>query len=194
MIKIVSADFIKGALKSENYPVTGKPEFAFFGRSNAGKSSLINMIVNRKSLAKTGSRPGMTRVINFFMVNNLFCLADLPGYGYAERSHAENDAFDQMLLEYSQKRFELKTLFFLMDMRRIPGEVEHKTIEHFESMNKEVVIVGTKADKLSKNEVHSVQSKWANIFQRKSEEIIITSSTKNAGHEVLLKMIQDSIN
>ena len=85
MIKIQSADFIKGATKSTQYPKIGNPEFAFFGRSNAGKSSLINTLVNRKSLVKTGSRPGMTRVINFFSINNSFVLADLPGYGYADR-------------------------------------------------------------------------------------------------------------
>ncbi|WP_255948379.1 GTP-binding protein [Brucepastera parasyntrophica] len=90
------------------------PEFAFFGRSNVGKSSLINMIVNRKSLVKTGSRPGMTRMINFFLINKIFCLADLPGYGYARRSAAENEAFNRMLAEYANTRKDLKALFFLL--------------------------------------------------------------------------------
>lgn len=193
MIRIVGAEFIKGATKPVDYPKTGKSEFAFFGRSNAGKSSLINMLVNRKSLVKTGSRPGMTRVINFFMVNDIFCLADLPGYGYAQRSGDENDAFDSMLSDYASMRNELRTIFFLMDMRRIPDKVERDTIEYFERLNIEVVIVGTKADKLSGNEVRSVVQNWSELFNRTPDLIPVTSASKNTGRETLLKMIGERI-
>jgi GTP-binding protein len=193
MIRIVSADFMKGATASADYPKSGKPEFAFFGRSNAGKSSLINMIVNRKSLVKTGSRPGMTRVINFFSVNGAFTLADLPGYGYAQRSGGENDAFDAMLAEYAQSRKELRTLFFLMDLRREPSQVEKETIEYFERLNIEVIIVGTKADKLSGNELRATVAVWASMFNRSSELILVTSSSKNTGRNELLKVIGDRL-
>lgn len=193
MIRIVSADFMKGATASADYPKSGKPEFAFFGRSNAGKSSLINMIVNRKSLVKTGARPGMTRVINFFSVNGTFTLADLPGYGYAQRSGGENDAFDAMLAEYAQARKELRTLFFLMDLRREPGQVEKETIEYFERLNIEVIIVGTKADKLSGNELRATVAVWAAMFNRASELILVTSSSKNTGRNELLKLIGDRL-
>ncbi len=189
MIRIISAEFIKGAVKPEDYARTGKPEFAFFGRSNAGKSSLINMLVNRKSLVKTGSRPGMTRVINFFMVNNAFCLADLPGYGYAQRSGEENDTFDTMLADYASSRNELRTIFFLIDMRRIPDKVERDTIEYFENLNIEVVIVGTKADKLSANEIRATVQEWSSLFNRAADLIPVTSATKNTGRDTLLKMI-----
>jgi len=189
MIRIVSADFIKGASKPDAYPGTGLPEFAFFGRSNAGKSSLINMIVNRKSLVKTGSRPGMTRIINFFLVNGEFVLADLPGYGYAQRSADENRAFDRMLADYASERKELKTIFFLMDMRRLPGEVEKNTVEYFERLGIEVVLVGTKADKLGTNELHNTLKKWSVFFNRTTDLIPVTSASKRTGRDQLLKMI-----
>ena len=193
MIRIVQADFIKGATKPDSYPSTGLPEFAFFGRSNAGKSSLINMIVNRKSLVKTGSRPGMTRIINFFKVNGEFTLADLPGYGYAQRSAEENRAFDRMLADYASSRKELKTIFFLMDMRRLPGDVEKNSVEYFEKLGIEVVIVGTKADKLSSNEMRNTLKKWSVFFNRSTELIPITSASKRTGRDHLLKMIGERI-
>lgn len=189
MIRIISAEFIKGASKREEYAITGKPEFAFFGRSNAGKSSLINMLVNRKSLVKTGSRPGMTRVINFFMVNNAFCLADLPGYGYAQRSLEENEAFDVMLADYARERKELRAIFFLIDLRRIPDQVELDTIEYFENLNVEVIIVGTKADKLKSAEIRTAVQEWSSLFNRSAELIAVTSAAKNTGRDTLLKMI-----
>ncbi len=193
MIKIVSADFVKSASGKQGYPSLAVPEFAFFGRSNAGKSSLINMLVNRKSLVKTGSRPGMTRLINFFLVNKAFCLADLPGYGYAQRSSQEQDAFDQMLAEYSRERRELKTLFFLIDLRRLPGDVEKASVEWFESLGVEVVIVGTKADKLGSNEVRNVVKKWSAFFNRSADLIPVTSASKKNGRDTILRLIAERL-
>jgi len=190
MIKIVSAEFIKGAANASQFPATKGAEFAFFGRSNAGKSSLINMLLNRKSLVKTGSRPGMTRIINFFAVNGgEFTLVDLPGYGFAQRSAEENRAFDRMLAEYASTRTQLRTIFFLMDMRREPGDGEKESIEYFERLNVEVIIVGTKADKLGKNDIYNATRKWAAMFNRAPELIAITSASKNTGRDQLLKMI-----
>jgi GTP-binding protein len=192
--RITSATFIRGATKSDQYPQTsGRPEFAFFGRSNAGKSSLINMLVNRKSLVKTGSRPGMTRVINFFHINENFFLADLPGYGYAQRSGDENDAFDVMLTEYCRERHELRAIFFLMDLRRVPGNVEQETIEYFERLNIEVIIVGTKADKLNANEIRKTVQEWSVFFHRSEDLIPVTSASKNTGRDVLLKLIGERL-
>lgn len=193
MIRIVSAEFVKSAADSSGYPKTGFPEFAFFGRSNAGKSSLINMVVNRKSLVKTGSRPGMTRLVNFFLVNGAFTLADLPGYGFAQRSAAENDAFNRMLADYAQNRKELRTLFFLMDMRREPGQVEKESIEYFERLDIEVIIVGTKADKLGKNELVNTRRQWAALFNRSPELIPVTSASKNTGRDELLRLIGERL-
>ncbi|HOT62727.1 MAG TPA: ribosome biogenesis GTP-binding protein YihA/YsxC [Treponemataceae bacterium] len=188
-MKIMTARFVKGAKSRAGYPALGIPEFAFFGRSNAGKSSLINMIVNRKGLVKTGSLPGMTREINFFAVNEAFCLADLPGYGFARRSRAETEAFDRMLAEYAETRRELRAVFFLVDLRREPGDPERDTVAYFESKGIEVIVVGTKADKLGANDRRAAARDLAAFFGRGAEGVRISSATKRVGREELLKDI-----
>lgn len=151
------------------------------------------MLVNRKALVKTGSRPGMTRVINFFLINDSFVLTDLPGYGYAQRSEKENIAFDTMLAEYASQRSELRALFFLMDLRRVPTTVEKETIEYFERLNIEVIVVGTKADKLSHNECFNAVRIMATNFNRSPELIPVTSASTKKGRDVLLKLIETRV-
>ena len=196
MLKIVSAEFIKGAINSKQFPQIGVPEFAFFGRSNAGKSSLINMLLNRKNLVKTGSKPGMTREINFFAVNapankqpnaESFCVADLPGYGFAQVSQAERKRIDAMLYDYCTTRSTLKTVFLLMDIRRDPAEIELQTLQFFREHNIPAVLTATKADKLSKNEQTKQLLALASFFECSKEEIILTSATKKTGREKLLQ-------
>ena len=196
MLKIVSAEFIKGAINSKQFPQIGVPEFAFFGRSNAGKSSLINMLLNRKDLVKTGSKPGMTREINFFAVNapankqpnaESFCVADLPGYGFAQVSQAERKRIDAMLYDYCTTRSTLKTVFLLMDIRRDPAEIELQTLQFFREHNIPAVLTATKADKLSKNEQATQLLALASFFECSKDEIIVTSSTKKTGREKLLQ-------
>ena len=196
MLKIVSAEFIKGVISSKQFPQIGIPEFAFFGRSNAGKSSLINMLLNRKDLVKTGSKPGMTREINFFAVNapankqpnaESFCVADLPGYGFAQVSQAERKRIDAMLYDYCTTRSTLKTVFLLMDIRRDPAEIELQTLQFFREHNIPAVLTATKADKLSKNEQAKQLRALASFFECSKDEIIVTSSTKKTGREKLLQ-------
>ena len=196
MLKIVSAEFIKGAINSKQFPQIGVPEFAFFGRSNAGKSSLINMLLNRKDLVKTGSKPGMTREINFFAVNapankqpnaESFCVADLPGYGFAQVSQAGRKRIDAMLYDYCTTRSTLKTVFLLMDIRRDPAEIELQTLQFFREHNIPAVLTATKADKLSKNEQATQLLALASFFECSKDEIIVTSSTKKTGREKLLQ-------
>lgn len=196
MLKIVSAEFIKGAINSKHFPQTGIPEFAFFGRSNAGKSSLINMLLNRKDLVKTGSKPGMTREINFFAVNapagkqpsaESFFIADLPGYGFAQVSQAERKRIDAMLYDYCTTRSTLKTVFLLMDIRRDPAEIELQTLQFFREHNIPAVLTATKADKLSKNEQAKQILALASFFECSKDKIIVTSSTKKTGREKLLQ-------
>ena len=196
MLKIVSAEFIKGAINSKQFPQIGIPEFAFFGRSNAGKSSLINMLLNRKNLVKTGSKPGMTREINFFAVNapagkqpsaESFCVADLPGYGFAQVSQAERKRIDAMLYDYCTTRSTLKTVFLLMDIRRDPAEIELQTLQFFREHNIPAVLTATKADKLSKNEQTKQLRALASFFECSKDEIIVTSATKKTGREKLLQ-------
>ena len=196
MLKIVSAEFIKGVINSKQFPQIGVPEFAFFGRSNAGKSSLINMLLNRKNLVKTGSKPGMTREINFFAVNapaskqpsaESFCIADLPGYGFAQVSQAERKRIDAMLYDYCTTRSTLKTVFLLMDIRRDPAEIELQTLQFFREHNIPAVLTATKADKLSKNEQTKQLLALASFFECSKDEIIVTSATKKTGREKLLQ-------
>ena len=201
MLKIVSAEFIKGAINSKQFPQIGVPEFAFFGRSNAGKSSLINMLLNRKNLVKTGAKPGMTREINFFAVNapagkppsaESFCVADLPGYGFAQVSQAERKErkrIDAMLYDYCTTRSTLKTVFLLMDIRRDPAEIERQTLQFFREHNISTVLTATKADKLSKTEQEKQLLALASFFECSKDEIIVSSSTKKTGREKLLQHI-----
>ena len=204
-LKITAAEFVKGAVKAEQFPKLGVPEFAFFGRSNAGKSSLINMLVNRKNLVKTGSRPGMTREVNFFLINKpagvaaentaqkktagIFTFTDLPGYGYAKVSGGAAVQIDTMLYEYCSNRAELKTLFFLMDMRRTPGEIEKNSLAFFQQLNIETVIVGTKADKLGKNDRIKTKKEWSSFFSIADDLIAVTSSSKKIGKEIILSIV-----
>ena len=212
-MKIINAEFIKGAVKAEQFPEIGVSEFAFFGRSNAGKSSLINMLVNRKNLVKTGSRPGMTREVNFFLVNrpaslnfnpktkkfsgpppkDMFVLTDLPGYGYAKLSGGMTLQIDKMLYEYCTNRPLLKTIFFLMDMRREPTETEKESIGFFHGLNIEVVIVGTKADKIGKNDQIKAKNDWADFFNFDKDLIIISSAAKKTGRDNILSLIAKRI-
>lgn len=205
-LKIAGADFIKGAVEPDGFPKTDLPEFAFFGRSNAGKSTLINLLVNRKKLVKTGSRPGMTREINFFIVNKpsglktdtlnaknargAFILTDLPGYGYAKVSGGEVRKIDKMLYDYCTFRNGLRTIFFLMDIRREPGNTELATAEFFEKLGIETVIVATKSDKIGKNDLIKAKSALAKFFSFPSEKIIASSALKKTGRNEILKIME----
>ena len=190
---------MQGAANARQFPQTGIPEFAFFGRSNAGKSSLINMLLNRKGLVKTGSRPGMTTEINFFIVNGpaaakqaslkTFCVADLPGYGFAQRSFSERNRIDKMLYGYCTARTQLRALFFLMDIRRDPTETEQHTLDFFKQHGIKTVLTATKSDKIGKTEQQQRIAAFASFFNCAKDGILLTSSSKKIGREQLLNLI-----
>ena len=201
MIKVEKAEFVKSARVPEEYPAGGLREFAFFGRSNCGKSSLINMLVNRKGLVKAGGTPGMTRLVNFFAVNGSFLFVDLPGYGFARRSAAEKAEFDKMLGDYVATRGELAAIFFLMDSRRPPDSPEKDSIEYFLSLGRDVVLVATKADKLNSRERDAAKKQLSSFIMGIAEgakesagtlakNAIFASSPKKTGREELLKEIE----
>ena len=190
-MKIISAKFIKSATAPDQYPDLGVPEFAFYGKSNTGKSSLINMLVNRQGLVKTGSRPGMTQLINFFLVNEKICLTDLPGYGYAEVPDGVKKNFKKILVDYCNNRETLKTVFFLMDIRRDPGDLDAEMLELIQSREVPIALVATKADKLSKNQVHQALFKWSKVFDIEPKDIFVTSSLKTQGRNELLSLIRE---
>lgn len=154
-MKITSAEFVKSVVHITDASIDGLPEVALVGRSNVGKSSLINTFVGRRGLAKTSSTPGKTRTINFYRVNNQFFLVDLPGFGYARVSHEERLGWERMMGRYFEKRKSLKGVLVILDPRRDAGEAEEGLYRWLEGFNVPVLTVFTKADKLSKNQLAS---------------------------------------
>lgn len=152
-MKITKAEFLQSAAKTSQCPATGLPEIALIGRSNVGKSSLINAFTNRKALAKTSSQPGKTRLINFYAINSAFCLVDLPGFGYAKVSHDEKRSWELMVNEYFEKREALKGALVILDPRRDAGPVEENLFGWIRDRGLAYTVVFTKIDKLSKNQL-----------------------------------------
>lgn len=145
-----SAAFVTSAVKPDQYPPPLYPEIAFAGRSNVGKSSLINTLVNRRRLVKTSSTPGRTQLINFFMVNESLFLVDLPGYGYAKVPPAVKRRWGPMIETYLKRRQSLRAVILILDIRRNPGLEEQNFIDWLTLYSREPILVLTKADKLSK--------------------------------------------
>jgi len=144
--------FIKSAAKAKDYPVSDLPEVAFVGRSNVGKSSLVNVLVNRKNLVRTSSTPGRTQLINFFDVNGRLVLVDLPGYGYAKAPPELRKQWRPMIETYLSTRENLRAVVLILDIRRIPSDGDLDMLGWLESYNIPPIIVLTKCDKLTKNE------------------------------------------
>ena len=149
---VKSTEFIKSATKPLHYPEGDLPEIAFAGRSNVGKSSLVNVLVNRKNLVRTSSTPGRTQLINFFQVNDNFMLVDLPGYGYAKVPLAVKKDWRPMMETYLSKRRNLRGVVLILDIRRIPVEEDLQMLAWLRAFSIPPIIVVTKCDKLSKNE------------------------------------------
>ncbi len=147
---VKSAQFVTSAVKPSQYPAATLPEAAFAGRSNVGKSSLINTLVNRKRLVKTGSTPGRTQLINFFTVNDRLFLVDLPGYGYAKVPESVRRKWGPMIEAYLKGRKSLSAVVLILDVRRTPGVEEKNFIDWLALYGRKSILVLTKADKLSK--------------------------------------------
>lgn len=152
-MRIKKSEFITSAVKKNQYPLDNRIEIAFVGRSNVGKSSIINALTNRKKLAKVSQTPGKTRLINFFLINDDFYLVDLPGYGYAKVSKEEKDSWGRTIETYLTSREQLRRVVLLVDSRHKPtGDdiLMHEWIKHF---GYDVIVVATKSDKLTRNEL-----------------------------------------
>lgn len=149
---VKTTEFIKSATKPAHYPESELPEIAFAGRSNVGKSSLINVLVNRKSLVRTSSTPGRTQLINFFDVNGAFTLVDLPGYGFAKVPLAVKRQWGPMMETYLSKRANLRGVVLILDIRRIPRDEDLQMLVWLRTFSVPPLLVVTKCDKVSKNE------------------------------------------
>lgn len=186
--------FIISAVKSNQYPEYDLPELAFAGRSNVGKSSLINSLLQRKKLVKTSSSPGKTRTINFFMVNNDMLLVDLPGYGYAAVSKDEKRKWAFMIEEYLTKRENLKSVVLLVDIRHKPTEDDIIMYDFIKYYNKSAIIVATKSDKLSKTAVIKNLKMVKEVLKLDANDMLIPySSISHEGRDRLWGEIEKII-
>lgn len=186
---IKSAEFVTSAVTPNQYPTVDFPEIAFAGRSNVGKSSLINRLLNRKKLVKTSATPGKTRLINFFLINNSFHFVDLPGYGYAKVSAEERKKWRPMVDMYLTTRPALSGVVLLMDIRRTPGDMEHDLLAFLSTLSIPVLYVFTKCDKFSKNK-QAVQAKAIRgALAIPVEEAILFSAKTDQGSDILWNRI-----
>lgn len=152
-MKILSAEFVKSAYERAHWTIDGLPEIAFLGRSNVGKSSLLNSLLSRKALARTSNTPGRTQCINFFIINDQFHFVDLPGYGYAKVSKSMRADWGKMAEEYLADRENLKLCIQLVDSRHVPSKLDIQLNEWLRHYEKPFIVVATKSDKLSQNEL-----------------------------------------
>ena len=180
---VKSAEFVKSAAKRKQYPASQLPEFAFAGRSNVGKSSLINCLLNRKRLVKTSRTPGRTQLINFFLINGEISFVDLPGYGYAKTPQKVRESWGPMVQDYLFERKNLLAVVLAMDIRRSPKEDELNLIRLLESLNIERVLILTKADKLSKNKQNNQKRMYREMLGTNNEELLLFSAKTAMGRE-----------
>jgi len=190
-MKIKNAYFLKSCTSSTQFPDLNYPEFAFFGRSNVGKSSLLNMLLGKKDLVKTGSKPGVTTMVNFFIVNDSKSFVDLPGFGYAKLPAPLRKKFMPLIKEYISNRSNLKAAFLLIDIRRTPGDFEEEILAFLTGKEIPVAITITKADKLSKNQRVKKLKEIEQTLNISSDSIFITSASTGEGKHQILRIINE---
>ena len=193
-MEIKTAEFSLSAPMESMCPKDTKPEYAFIGRSNVGKSSLINMLARNKKLAKTSSTPGKTLLINHFIINKEWYLVDLPGYGFAKRSKTEVARLDQMIRGYILGREQLVNVFVLVDIRLEPQKIDLEFIEWLGVSSVPFAIVFTKADKLTPNKARQAMEAYKRKLSETWEELppmFLTSAEKKEGRDDVLNYIDD---
>lgn len=193
---IKSAEFVMSNSDVAKCPKNRLPEYAFIGRSNVGKSSLINMLTGRKSLAKTSGKPGKTQLINHFLINKNWYLVDLPGYGYAKVSKRAKNTFQKFITQYFTIREQLLSAFVLVDIRHDPQPIDLEFMQWLGENNIPFSIVFTKADKLKPNAIENHIVDYKTILLETWEDMpnyFITSSSKNVGKDAILDYI-DNLN
>ena len=187
---VKKAEFIKSAAKLKDYPPALLPEVAFVGRSNVGKSSLINVLAGRKALVRTSSTPGRTQLINFFDINGILTLVDLPGYGYAKAPPALRKQWGPMIETYLAKRESLKTVVLILDIRRIPSDGDLQMLNWLENYNIPPVLVLTKCDKLSKTERAKQTSLIAASIKKDKNMLLPFSALSRDGRDGIWSEIE----
>ncbi|HYJ92083.1 MAG TPA: ribosome biogenesis GTP-binding protein YihA/YsxC [Pyrinomonadaceae bacterium] len=191
-MKVISAEFIKSAFRREHWVGDGLPEIAFLGRSNVGKSSLINSLLGRKGLARTSNTPGRTQSINFFLINESFYFVDLPGYGYAKVPKQMREGWGQMAEEYLSKRQQVALCIQLIDARHGPTELDRQLNEWLVFHEKPFIVIATKSDKLSSNQLR--KSLVQIEIELRGSRIIPYSSKTGNGRNVSWEAISKAAN
>ena len=189
-MQIKNATFVKSATKPDHYPEGNLPEIAFAGRSNVGKSSLINVLVNRKSLVRTSSTPGRTQLINFFAVNDEFMFVDLPGYGFAKVPLAVKAQWGPMVEKYLSSRESLRGVVLILDIRRIPGAEDRQMLDWLRAYDIPPLLVVTKCDKVSKNEKAKQAAAIATALGVPKDELAFFSALSRDGKDEILEKIE----
>lgn len=188
---IKKAELVISAIEPSQYPDTGWPEIALAGRSNVGKSSLINALTNRKSLARTGSTPGKTRIINFYNINDSLMLVDLPGYGYAKVSKEERKSWGKLAESYLNTRKTLNMILLLVDMRHDPTYDDIIMLDYIRQTGRSFAVVATKSDKISRSEYRKcIENIKRKLDLGTENEVIPFSAIKRTGVEEVWSVIE----
>ncbi len=190
-MQIKYAEYVASAVKPEQYPKPCLPAIVLLGRSNVGKSSLINTLANRKGLARISQHPGKTRTINFYLMNNEWYLTDLPGYGYAKVSKSERANWQRMIDTYLQQRQEDKFYWQLVDIRHAPSEQDKEMWQRLRRLGCRQLLIATKADKISRGAKSKNLAVICRDIQAAPEEIICYSAVSRDGKEELLAKIDE---
>lgn len=191
-MKILSAQYVKSGTAPKHYPPPDLPEIAFAGRSNVGKSSLINTLVNRKGLAKTSNTPGRTQALNFFAINDRWYFTDLPGYGYAKVPEAIKRLWGPMAETYLQERKNLRLVLLILDIRRDPNADDRSLLEWLQAYQVPYLLVITKADKLSRGQAKNRQQDIARLMGVEPASTVLFSAKTGEGRDGIWGEIQKS--
>ena len=193
-MRIIRSELEAVAVRPNQYPDANLDEIAFVGRSNVGKSSLLNLLTNRKSLARVSGNPGKTRTINFYLINDAFRFVDLPGYGYAKVSKSITADWDRMMDDFFKQRKNLRRVVQLVDIRHEPSKLDIQMYEYLRSYGLDGLVCATKTDKISGNQKQknlSIIKKSLNLG--KDDKIVAVSALKKTGHDELLNYIADEL-
>lgn len=195
MLKINRSELVAVAVKPVQYPAENMAEIAFAGRSNVGKSSLLNLLTGRKKLARVSGAPGKTRTINFYEIDGDFRIVDLPGYGYAKVSKSISEDWGPMMEKYLSERPNLLKVVQLVDIRHEPTKLDIQMYDYLRHYGLDGVVVATKADKVSRDEMVKNVSKIRKVLKLSAEDVVIpVSALKRTGQELLLEEIEKILN
>lgn len=189
-MKVTKAELVISAVSEKQYPKTNLPEIALAGRSNVGKSSFINKIIGRKNLVRTSSKPGKTRTLNFYLINEAFYFVDVPGYGYAKVSKKEREKWGRMMEEYFETREQLELVVLIVDIRHDPTNDDLQMYEYIQYLNIPLLVIATKLDKVPKTKRQRHLNQLKKSFPSEDVKIIPFSSETGENKEVVWKELE----